>query len=344
MCRRYMEPEHSILLDVFSAMVDFSTSASLQISQELDPDGDRTMLCVTKVYQHKEDGLNRNIDKSMEMMKLDPKHVFAMRNRSQLEKDNKLPLTNACKEGVFEINRLTQGSDNHFGLGVNALSQQLVKIQNEKILQSLPRARKEIWEQISDLKERLYKVGYPVGDASACQAKAVQLIEACTNQFQDEISGRAVYSATEEITTCEGEILELSNVVDDLNMFTGVYNNKVSQKERKSLGGFTFYLQVYRNKDDKNDKSSDIAAYLSVSSASKVYLKSMILYISIVADSEVKCIEQLDITHDFSPKENNSGGDGFYESLLVSEMKGIHGPVTLSETIFVEQLVLESLV
>ena len=86
------------------------------------------MLCVTKVYQHKEDGLNRNIDKSMEMMKLDPKHVFAMRNRSQLEKDNKLPLTNACKEGVFEINRLTQGSDNHFGLGVNALSQQLVKI------------------------------------------------------------------------------------------------------------------------------------------------------------------------------------------------------------------------
>ena len=92
MCIRYMEPEQSILLNVVSTMVNFSTSASLQLSQELDPDGDRTMLCVTKVDQHKEDGLNRNIDKAMEMMKLNPKHVFAVRNRSQLENDNKLPM------------------------------------------------------------------------------------------------------------------------------------------------------------------------------------------------------------------------------------------------------------
>ena len=148
MCIRYMEPEQSILLNVVSTMVDFSTSASLQLSRELDPDGDRTMLCVTKVDQHKEDGLNRNIDKAMEMMKLNPKHVFAVRNRSQLENDNKLPLTNVREEEVFELKRLTQGSDHHFGLGVNALPQQLVKIQHDKILQSLPRACKAILEQI----------------------------------------------------------------------------------------------------------------------------------------------------------------------------------------------------
>ena len=34
MCRRYCEPDESVILNVVSAMVDFSTSASLQLSQQ----------------------------------------------------------------------------------------------------------------------------------------------------------------------------------------------------------------------------------------------------------------------------------------------------------------------
>ena len=48
MCKRYSAPPESVILNVVSAMVDFSTSASLQLSQELDPEGRRTLLCVTK--------------------------------------------------------------------------------------------------------------------------------------------------------------------------------------------------------------------------------------------------------------------------------------------------------
>ena len=32
-----------------SAMVDFSTSGSLQLARQVDPSGERTLLCVTKV-------------------------------------------------------------------------------------------------------------------------------------------------------------------------------------------------------------------------------------------------------------------------------------------------------
>ena len=52
LCREYMKPNESIILNVVSTMVDFSTSASLQMSRELDSNGDRTMLRVTKVDQH----------------------------------------------------------------------------------------------------------------------------------------------------------------------------------------------------------------------------------------------------------------------------------------------------
>ena len=61
------------------------------------------------------------------MIKFDPKHVFAVRERSQFEKDNNFPLTNVREAEVFELKNITQ----HFGLGVNSLSKQLVKINHD---------------------------------------------------------------------------------------------------------------------------------------------------------------------------------------------------------------------
>eukprot|EP00051_Salpingoeca_urceolata_P017826 m.245892 g.245892 ORF g.245892 m.245892 type:complete len:55 (-) comp19055_c2_seq1:4021-4185(-) len=44
-----MEPVETVLLNVVSCMVDIATSKSLQMSRDLDPQGSRTLLCVTKV-------------------------------------------------------------------------------------------------------------------------------------------------------------------------------------------------------------------------------------------------------------------------------------------------------
>ena len=49
---KYMTPSETVLLNVVSAMVDFSTSKSLQMSRKLDRDGQRTLMCVTKVCEH----------------------------------------------------------------------------------------------------------------------------------------------------------------------------------------------------------------------------------------------------------------------------------------------------
>jgi hypothetical protein len=61
MYSRYMEPEETIILNVISAMVDFSTSKALQMSRELDAACRRSLLCITKVDQHQEAGLGEKV-------------------------------------------------------------------------------------------------------------------------------------------------------------------------------------------------------------------------------------------------------------------------------------------
>ncbi|CAI0476173.1 unnamed protein product [Linum tenue] len=46
---RYINPEESIILNVLSATVDFSTCESIRMSQKVDKTGDRTLAVVTKV-------------------------------------------------------------------------------------------------------------------------------------------------------------------------------------------------------------------------------------------------------------------------------------------------------
>jgi Fe2+ transport system protein B len=75
------------VLNVVSAMVDTSTSEALQLSRELDPTGKRTLLCITKVDQHKEAGLPDKIIRASQQMKIPMSQIFCVRNRTQQEND-----------------------------------------------------------------------------------------------------------------------------------------------------------------------------------------------------------------------------------------------------------------
>lgn len=75
----------SLLLNVVSCMVDVCTSASLQLSSELDPAGDRTLLCLTKIDELQQRSLADIMETSIRTLNLRPEHVFAVRNRSQQE-------------------------------------------------------------------------------------------------------------------------------------------------------------------------------------------------------------------------------------------------------------------
>lgn len=130
MYQTYMEPEETIMLNVVSAMVDFSTSEALQLSRDYDPEGARTLLCVTKCDQHAEPGLPAKVKRASEQLKIPLEQIFCVRNRSQVENDKAVVLAKIRDEeaaffhGNPEFDALPQSC-----LGADRLSKHLVQTQ-----------------------------------------------------------------------------------------------------------------------------------------------------------------------------------------------------------------------
>ena len=194
MCRRYCAPEESVILNVVSAMVDFSTSASLQLSQELDPTSRRTLLCVTKIDQHQEEGLAKKLSSAASQLKLRSDRVFAVRNRKQQENEQRVTLAEARRtEANFfatheEMRRGAQQCG--YGLGISELSERLVSIQLERIQETLPATYAAIVERMTQLRQRSDQIGKPLGDELSCRVLAHNLVDRCMEGLAMERNGR----------------------------------------------------------------------------------------------------------------------------------------------------------
>ena len=243
MCHHYMAPEESILLNVVSAMVDFSTSASLQLSRDLDPSGERTMLCVTKIDQHHEAGIGTKLGDAIVRLKLRPQHIFAVRNRSQAENDDALPLieARAIERTALEANaELNDGArEQSYGLGVAALSKMLVQVQFERIHKTLPEVGQRISKKLGALKHELAELGdNPTGDHE-CRMLAHRLIEQYSDRLKFERNGRAMATGTAACSSeasPKGEICDVVLRVDDL---TSLRESRIPAANYESLNGAT---------------------------------------------------------------------------------------------------------
>ncbi|CAN0866580.1 Dynamin-related protein 4C [Linum grandiflorum] len=107
---RYIKPEESIILNVLSATVDFSTCESIRMSQKVDKTGDRTLAVVTKVDKSPE-GL-------LEKVMADDVGIglgyVCVRNRIEATLFNSHPLLSKIDKSI---------------VGVPVLAQKLVQIQ-----------------------------------------------------------------------------------------------------------------------------------------------------------------------------------------------------------------------
>lgn len=83
--REYMTPQETIIINVSSVMVDLDTSASLQLSKSLDFQGERSVLCLTKMDQHKEEGLKETINSYLREYNIERENFFMIRNRTAKE-------------------------------------------------------------------------------------------------------------------------------------------------------------------------------------------------------------------------------------------------------------------
>eukprot|EP01094_Clydonella_sp_ATCC50884_P010569 TRINITY_DN2026_c0_g1_i1.p1 TRINITY_DN2026_c0_g1~~TRINITY_DN2026_c0_g1_i1.p1 ORF type:complete len:883 (+),score=274.58 TRINITY_DN2026_c0_g1_i1:275-2923(+) len=175
MYRKYMAPPESVLLNVVNAAVDISTSKSLQMSREMDPDGTRTLVCVTKVDQFTDDRFAEKMRAISSQMDVPLHSVFCVRNRSQAENEQGVPL-----EEVRVRERELFAQARYAGLaaenkGVPALSTKLVQQQCERIAASLPRAAQQVAARKDELESRLRSLPSVPESSSECR-EAVQRI------------------------------------------------------------------------------------------------------------------------------------------------------------------------
>ncbi|KAL8543638.1 hypothetical protein ACS0TY_004275 [Phlomoides rotata] len=132
----FIKPEESILLNVLSASVDFSTCESIRMSQRVDKSGQRTLAVVTADDVNIGLGYicvrNRIGDESYEEARAEEKRLFE--NHPQLSKISKSMV------------------------GVPVLAQKLVQVQAALIVRCLPDIVQKINEKLSSNVEELNKL------------------------------------------------------------------------------------------------------------------------------------------------------------------------------------------
>ncbi|GLU02374.1 hypothetical protein SLE2022_196260 [Rubroshorea leprosula] len=137
----YIKPEESIILNVLSATVDFSTCESIRMSQQVDRNGQRTLAVVTKADKSPE-GLREKVSSNDVNIGLG---YVCVRNRVG---DESFEEARGEEENLFETHPLLSKMDKSI-VGIPVLAEKLVQVQANIISKCLPKIVMNINEKLS---------------------------------------------------------------------------------------------------------------------------------------------------------------------------------------------------
>jgi dynamin family protein len=158
----YITPEESIILNVLSATVDFSTCESIMMSQSVDKTGQRTLAVVTKADRAPEGLMEKvmNDDVSIGL------GYVCVRNRIG---DESYEQARSEEEKLFNTHHLLSKIDKSI-VGIPVLAQRLVNIQATIISKCLPNIVKQINNKLNSNLAELNKM--PKNLVSVAEAMA----------------------------------------------------------------------------------------------------------------------------------------------------------------------------
>ncbi|ESW31492.1 hypothetical protein PHAVU_002G242700 [Phaseolus vulgaris] len=146
----YITPEESIILNVLSASVDFTTCESIRMSQSVDKTGLRTLAVVTKADKSPE-GLLEKVTADDVSIGLG---YVCVRNRIG---DESYEDARIEEERLFDTHSLLSKIDKSI-VGIPVLAQKLVQVQAMSISKTLPEIVKKINEKLSNNLSELDKL------------------------------------------------------------------------------------------------------------------------------------------------------------------------------------------
>ncbi|KFK40778.1 hypothetical protein AALP_AA2G039600 [Arabis alpina] len=142
MIMKYIEPQESIILNVLSATVDFTTCESIRMSRQVDKTGERTLAVVTKADMAPE-GLLQKVTADDVNIGLG---YVCVRNRVGEETYQEARMQ---EELLFNTHPLLSMID-HDIVGIPVLAQKLIQIQATMIARCLPDIVQKIKEKLDN--------------------------------------------------------------------------------------------------------------------------------------------------------------------------------------------------
>ncbi|XP_075665646.1 dynamin-related protein 4C-like [Castanea sativa] len=164
----YIAPEESIILNVLSATVDFTTCESIRMSQMVDKTGERTLAVVTKSDKAPE-GLLEKVTSDDVNIGLG---YVCVRNRIGEESYAEARLEEAR---LFETHPQLSKIDNSI-VGIPVLAQKLVQIQAASIARNLPAIVKSINDKLAMNVAELKRMPPKMSSVSEAMTAFMQII------------------------------------------------------------------------------------------------------------------------------------------------------------------------
>ncbi|KAL3635566.1 Dynamin-related protein 4C [Castilleja foliolosa] len=165
----FITPEESIILNVLSASVDFSTCESIRMSQRVDKTGQRTLAVVTKADKSPE-GLLEKVTADDVSIGLG---YVCVRNRIG---DESYEEARAEEAKLFENNPLLSKISKSI-VGIPVLAERLVKIQAAIIVKCLPDIVRKINEKLSVSVEELNKMPKHLNSVAEAMTMFMHIID-----------------------------------------------------------------------------------------------------------------------------------------------------------------------
>ncbi|XP_068308055.1 dynamin-related protein 4C-like [Pyrus communis] len=168
MIMEYIKPEESIILNVLSATVDFTTCESIRMSQSVDKTGERTLAVVTKVDKAPE-GLLEKVTGDDVNIGLG---YVCVRNRIG---DETYEEAAAMAHELFQTHPLLSKIDKSI-VGIPVLAQKLVQIQANSIARNIPEIVKKINDRLNFCIMELNKMPKSLSSVAEAMTAFMQII------------------------------------------------------------------------------------------------------------------------------------------------------------------------
>ncbi|XP_062096740.1 dynamin-related protein 4C-like [Humulus lupulus] len=203
----YVQSENSIILNVLSATVDFPTSESVQISQSVDRDGERTLAVITKCDMAPQGFLEKVADDEINT----GLGYVCVRTRVGGE---------SYEEARFEESKLFQThpelSKIHKSIvGIPALAQKIMQIQANIILRNLPDIKDINYGLNKDLAEfdKLPMAIHSVAEAMGAFMKIMGVVKVSLGKIL--LRGEYDDYRNEKKMHCKARLVEMLNSFSD---------------------------------------------------------------------------------------------------------------------------------